>query len=312
MRESDVIKRALEEELLPKEQIRKACLTAPADERGKGTMKKRAVMLALCAVLALVLSVSVYAAVDANEYRTASEFLDEKGLSTAALTRQETKRVYRDIESERFDDPKTVELLKNKAVQLGMSGRDIPEDPGLLYQAILRYGMSYPTIPLTSGQLRALPSGLTYGEIVHRLGRTKDIGKEEHVYQYTVDGDKVLLLRFRMEEDICPYSGEDLLTTLEDAGQPSQSGDTFRAVLQERYESERDGKIYRSMLVLCPNWERFDCIHLSVSDRTVIEFADGRPASFEDVEGSLTVTIDPLVAETYPPQGEALKIVIAS
>ena len=69
-----------------------------------------------------------------------------------------------------------------------------------------------------------LPSGLTYGEILERLGRTKDTGRDEHAYQYTVDGDKVLLLRFRMEEDICPHSGEELLAALEDAGQPSQSG----------------------------------------------------------------------------------------
>lgn len=77
-----------------------------------------------------MLSVSVYAAVDANEYREASAFLGEKGLSQAALTRQETKRVYRDIASERFDDPKTVEILQRKAAELGMISRDIPADPG--------------------------------------------------------------------------------------------------------------------------------------------------------------------------------------
>ena len=242
----------------------------------------------------------------------AAEFLDEKGLSAASLGRRETKRVYRDIESERFDDPKTVELLKSKAAELGMTDRDMPDDPAELYKAILRYGLFYPTAALTSVQIRALPSGLTYGEILERLGRTKDTGRDEHAYQYTVDGDKVLLLRFRMEEDICPHSGEELLAALEDAGQPSQSGDTFRAVLQERYESERDGKTYRSLLVLCPNWERFDCIHLSVSDDTVIEYEDGRPALFEDIGGQITVTIDPLVAESYPPQGKALRIVVAS
>ncbi len=123
-----------------------------------------------------------------------------------------------------------------------MTDRDMPDDPAELYKAILRYGLFYPTAALTSVQIRALPSGLTYGEILERLGRTKDTGRDEHAYQYTVDGDKVLLLRFRMEEDICPHSGEELLAALEDAGQPSQSGDTFRAVLQERYESERTAK----------------------------------------------------------------------
>ena len=179
-------------------------------------MKKRVTVLAVCAALTLLLSVSVYAAVDANEYRMAAEFLDEKGLSAASLGRRETKRVYRDIESKRFDDPKTVELLKSKAAELGMTDRDMPDDPAELYKAILRYGLFYPTAALTSVQIRALPSGLTYGEILERLGRTKDTGRDEHAYQYTVDGDKVLLLRFRMEEDICPHSGEELLAALEE------------------------------------------------------------------------------------------------
>ena len=66
------------------------------------------------------------------------------------------------------------------------------------------------------------------------------------------------------------------------------------------------------MLVLTPNWDRFDCIDLSVSDDTVIVFQDGRSASFADVQGKMTITIDPLVAESYPPQGKALRIVIES
>ena len=143
-------------------------------------MKKRVTVLAVCAALTLLLSVSVYAAVDANEYRMAAEFLDEKGLSAASLGRRETKRVYRDIESKRFDDPKTVELLKSKAAELGMTDRDMPDDPAELYKAILRYGLFYPTAALTSVQIRALPSGLTYGEILERLGRTKDTGRDEH------------------------------------------------------------------------------------------------------------------------------------
>ena len=36
------------------------------------------------------------------------------------------------------------------------------------------------------------------------------------------------------------------------------------------------------------------------------------PPFFEDIGGQITVTIDPLVAESYPPQGKALRIVVAS
>ena len=177
MNERDLIRQVLEAEVLQKDRIREACLTAiPQKERRRFPMKKRAAVCALCAVLLLVLSVSVYAAVDANEYREASAFLGEKGLSQAALTRQETKRVYRDIASERFDDPKTVELLRSKAAELGLTG----DDPAELYKAILCYEMIYPTAALTSEQIRVLPAGLTYGEILERLGRTKDTGKDEH------------------------------------------------------------------------------------------------------------------------------------
>ena len=310
MNERDLIRQALETEVLQKDRIREACMTASVKERGGVPMKKRLAVGGLCAALVLMLSVSVYAAVDANEYREASAFLGEKGLSQASLTRQETKRVYRDIASERFDDPKTVEILQRKAAELGMISRDIPADPEELYKLILRYGMIYPTAAITSEQIRTLPAGLTYGEILERLGRTKDTGRDEHAYQYTVDGDKVLTLRFVLDDERCPYSGEELLATLEEAVQPDQSGNTFRAVLQETYENELDGKTYRSMLVLCPNWARFDCIDLSVSDDTVIVFEDGRAATFADIRGKMTVTIDPLVAESYPPQGKALRVVI--
>lgn len=274
-------------------------------------MKKRLAVGGLCAALVLMLSVSVYAAVDANEYREASAFLGEKGLSQAALTRQETKRVYRDIASERFDDPKTVEILQRKAAELGMISRDIPADPEELYKLILRYGMIYPTAAITSEQIRTLPAGLTYGEILERFGRTKDTGRDEHAYQYTVDGDKVLTLRFVLDDERCPYSGEELLATLEEAGAARPVGKSPSGRCCRRpMKMSRTGKTYRSMLVLCPNWARFDCIDLSVSDDTVIVFEDGRAATFADIRGKMTVTIDPLVAESYPPQGKALRVVI--
>ena len=68
---------------------------------------------------------------------------------------------------------------------------------------------------VTSGDVRGITKGMTYGAIVTRLGPTRDIGSGLHVAHYIVDRAKSLYLSFAGFEDICPKDGAELLQTLE-------------------------------------------------------------------------------------------------
>jgi len=131
---------------------------------------------------------------------------------------------------------------------------------------------------------------------------TKDIGSGMHILQYAVDGDKIFYLSFANENDICEKSGEELLLTLVDDNQDNTDDNTFNATLVIRHNN--------SIRVSCPNYKHFDEIDLSITENTVIEFADGRKATIDDIQGKLRITITGEIRESYPPQGTAAKIVI--
>ena len=68
---------------------------------------------AACLALAAVLGSTVFAvASEAKEYQKAVAFFEENGLSPEGLTRGEIKEVYRDIDTRRFAESKTAEVLQ--------------------------------------------------------------------------------------------------------------------------------------------------------------------------------------------------------
>ena len=74
-----------------------------------------------CLVLLLLLGSTAFAiASEAKEYRKAVEFFEENGLSAEGLSRAEVKEVYRDIETRRFSEDKTAEVLRRT-----VTGREI-------------------------------------------------------------------------------------------------------------------------------------------------------------------------------------------
>ena len=134
------------------------------------------------------------------------------------------------------------------------------------------------------------------------MGNTKDVGSGRHVLVYAVDGDKIFYLGFGGEDEICAQSGEELLKTLEPANQNNPDEYTFNATLTQRMGN--------SILVYCPTYDKFDTINLTITGDTEIVFENGEKATIDDIKYNLTITIDDKIAESYPPQGTALKIIV--
>ncbi|MBQ9468411.1 MAG: hypothetical protein IJU52_05335 [Clostridia bacterium] len=93
----------------------------------KRSKRTKIILLAACMLLMLALSATGFAFLlaEAKEYKDAVTFFEENGLSMEGLSRAEVKEVYRDIITERFEDDKTVEVIK-KAVEGTEIEQDVP------------------------------------------------------------------------------------------------------------------------------------------------------------------------------------------
>lgn len=304
MNEKEVFRKAIEENIINKEEIRARVLNSQPEVkiRKVPVMRKKIIVTAAALLVICVGTVSAYMAVDAYEYNQAESFLRDIGIDANDLPRSEAKEVYKDIKSETFSSPTTINILMGKAQEIGI--KDLPNDGKAIYEAIVEYNSLTYTAKITSDQIRAIKAGSTYKEIIDQLGVTKDIGSGSgvHKLQYAVDGDKVFYLSFADENEVCEKSGEELLQTLVDDGQNDTDDNTFNATLSQKYNN--------GIFVNCPNYKHFDSISLSITDDTVIEFADGRKATMDDIKGRLKITITGEIRESYPPQGTAAKIII--
>jgi hypothetical protein len=250
--------------------------------------------------VAAAMSLTVYAAADIRTYKQADTFLSGIGIEAGTLTRGDAKMVYKDIQSDAFQKEATREVLSEKAQELGM--KDIPQDAREIYQAIVEYHGLMATAKITSDQIRAIKAGTTFRDIISALGSTKDIGSGLHVLQYAVDGDKILYLSFAREDDPSPLSGEDMLKTLVPAVQDNEDENTFNATLIQRTEN--------SILVSSPTYKNFDVISMHITDATEIVFENGDKATIDDIKDALIITFDGSIMKSYPPQAEAIRIII--
>ena len=304
MNEKDLFKKAIEENLSIKEGIWRRVLNTVEIKNRKGAffMKKKSVVSIIAITILATVSMSVYAAVDIYEYNQADSFLGEIGIEASSLSRSDAKKVYKDIKSDAFEYETTKNVLYNEATKMGIN--NIPQNAKAIYDSIVKYNGLVYTEKITSAQIKAIKAGTSYKDIIKVLGNTKDIGSGRHVLQYAVDGDKIFYLSFGDENDICNRSGDELIKTLVDAKQDSKDENTFTATLTQRSEN--------SILVSCPTFKNFDVISLSITKDTVIQFENGERATLDDITGSskLVITITGQIAESYPPQGVATKIII--
>ncbi len=68
---------------------------------------------------------------------------------------------------------------------------------------------------VTTRDIDSITKGMTYADIITRLGPTHDVGSGLHVAHYIVDETKSLYLSFGSLEDVCPKGGAELLQSLE-------------------------------------------------------------------------------------------------
>lgn len=301
MDEKQLFRKVIEDSLLSKEDLRRRVIgTAPRQTEGGSYMKKKIAAAAAAFVLIATMSLTAYAAVDAYEYNQAEGFLGGLGIQANELSRSDAKKVYKDIKSDDFSYPVTIDVLTARAMEIGIEV--IPADAKALYNELIEFNSHVYTAQISSDGVRMIKSGMSYREITEILGSTKDIGSGMYVLQYVVDGDKILYLSFGSIDDICTMSGDELLESLVDAGQDNEDLNTFNGTLMQRTGN--------GILVTCPTFRSFDMISLAINEDTVIEFSDGSRASAEDIRGELTITITGPIAESYPPQAVAAKIVI--
>lgn len=302
MNEKDLFKKVMDENLLQKEDIRRRVLNTVQINNSKGVtfMKKKVWIAAISLVFVATISVAVYAAVDIYEYKQADNFLGEIGIKASTLPRSEAKKVYEDIKSDAFAYDTTADVLNERAVEMGIE--EIPQNPKDIYQAIVEYNGLIYTAKITSTQIKSIKAGTSFKDIVKLLGNTKDVGSGLHVLQYAVDGDKIFYLSFADDNEFCDKSGDELLKTLVDAKQDNPDENTFNATLVQRMDN--------NILVSCPTFKNFDVISLTITKETEIVFTTGEKATIDDIKYDLTITITGTIRESYPPQGDAVKIVI--
>jgi len=306
VKEKEFLKRVLNEKLADKELIRRRVLTYAENEgqtvKGAFAVRKKLVIAAVSACFVVALSFGVYAAADAVEYGRAEAFLGEIGVKARDLPRADAKELYRDMKSGSFELPMTMEILEKRAGDLGVEY--VPQDSEQIYRALKNYSSLTYTGRVTSDKVETLGAGLSYGEIIDILGATKDVGDDTHMLQYLVDGSKLLVLTFGDESDICPYSGEEMLSTLKRVETRNNSDFAFDAVVVE----VGGGRLF----VDCPAYGKFDSASVGLSETAEIVFAGGGKASLADIAkgAEVIITYDGMIRESYPVQITATKIVI--
>lgn len=121
---------------------------AAAPEAKKGVRLSKRIWFAAAAVLVLLVGAGIGGfayAEEAKEFKEASVFFDENGLSSEGLTRAEIRRVYRDITTESFSYSKTAEVIAHDMRTNSIPGWEIltedasPREVHDLWEAVSEY-----------------------------------------------------------------------------------------------------------------------------------------------------------------------------
>ena len=158
--------------------------------------------------------------------------------------------------------------------------------------------------------VESIPKGMTYREIITRLGATRDVGSGLHVAQYVVDDKENLYISFADPDEACAKSGTELLQSVQPIIDDS---DTIgiRGVVRDIVQ----GKDGITMLVegKLEQDTSFDKASVTVNISSKV-LRDETPitsqfAFLEIKEGdTVEVTFNGPVAQSYPVQGVAATV----
>jgi hypothetical protein len=186
------------------------------------------------------------------------------------------------------------------------SGRELLN--GMTFAELLRY--DNPIAHVHASDVESITKGMTYGQIITRLGATQDVGSGLHVAVYVVDDKKKLYFSLVDPDDVCTKSGAQLLQ----GAQPivDESGTIgIRGVVTNIVQ----GKDGITMLVegKLEHDTSFDKASVTVNMKSTV--LRGRTAitglfAFSEIRkgDTVEVTFNGPVAESYPVQGVAATV----
>lgn len=160
-------------------------------------------------------------------------------------------------------------------------------------------------IAFVSGDsVAAIEAGTAYGDIITRLGATRDDGAGDgtHMAVYLVDDSRFLYLTYTKLTDKCPSSGAELL-------EGAQSAPAIRGVVTD-ISGNADGI---TMLVEEePEVDMLMKASVRMDEKTPVVGENGESTGLDAIEkgGIVEVVFDGPVAESYPLQGRALLVTI--
>lgn len=161
---------------------------------------------------------------------------------------------------------------------------------------------------ITSEQLKTIPKNTTYKEIFYIIGEGADF-YNSHLAVYKLDGEKILALNFKKEEDLCPYSGEELIDF---AVMPKKADElNIPNSDNENIVYIYGIVVYRDMGISIYSPDSIYSFYDVGYTRSNISFSDGTSATVEDIGlyDELIVSCEEILDST-PPQVHCMDITI--
>ena len=151
---------------------------------------------------------------------------------------------------------------------------------------------------VSRANIEEIEAGMTYGDILKKLGATQDVGSGMHVAVYLVGGDSFLYLSFAKAEDVCPSSGKELLEGM-------QSAVGIRGAVTDITAGA--GSMTMLVEATDDDYGTYDKASIRVDEKTAVIRESGAVASIDEIKRGdmVEVVFDGPVAESYPVQGHA-------
>jgi len=167
---------------------------------------------------------------------------------------------------------------------------------------------------IRASDVESIRKGMTYREIITRLGATRDTGSGLHIAQYAVDEKQNLYIGFADADEVCTKSGSELLQNAQPILDDS-SAIGIRGVVTDIVR----GKDGITMLVegKLEHDTSFDKASVTVNMKSVV-LRDNTPITglfaFSEIKkgDTVEVTFNGPVAESYPVQGVAATVRIVT
>lgn len=170
------------------------------------------------------------------------------------------------------------------------------------------YGDWLTTRMVAKYQMKKLPAGLTYREIIERLGNTAALGMPKNYRQYVTKDGAVIPLLFDSIDDVCEKSGAELW---ESALPMIDDDDIMSMDIKGYILSDRSGLFIYAEYSTSPRIASIKVVDIGTANAQIF-FEDGTPATVADIKAfshlSITTTGNGLL--TYPEQWDCAKVVI--